>query len=140
MRGVRMKVLDESSANCQRLVQIGEKSAVESRFYPWREAMPDNFRAEACDSRDWVARLAAQPKMLVKVVEMLDLMENARGDLRRADEAERRVTEILRKTGHDVLTGWAGQVAEAVTAEARAVAAVVGHAQKKSTGTRRTGG
>ena len=46
------------------------------------------FRAGACDSRDWVARLAAQPKMLVKVVEMLDLMENAQGDLRRADEAE----------------------------------------------------
>ena len=96
------------------------------------------FRAGACDSRDWVARLAAQPKMLVKVVEMLDLMENAQGDLRRADEAERRVTEILRETGHDLLTGWAGQVAEAVTAEARATAAVVGHAQKKSTGIRLT--
>jgi hypothetical protein len=38
-----------------------------------------------------------------------------------------------------LLTGWAGQVAEVVTAEARAVAAVVGHAQKKSTGIRRTG-
>lgn len=85
-----------------------------------------------------MARLAAQPKMLVKVVEMLDLMENAQGDLRRADEAERRVTEILRETGHDLLTGWAGQVAEAVTAEARAAAAVVGHAPKKSTGIRLT--
>lgn len=97
------------------------------------------FRAEACDSRDWVARLAAQPKLLVKVIEMLELMENAQGELRRADEAERRVTEILRETGHDLLTGWAGQVAEVVTEEARAGAEVVGHAQKKSTGIRRTG-
>ena len=101
--------------------------------------MPTIFRAEACDSRDLAARLAAQPKMWVKVVERLDLMENAQGDLRRADEAERRMTEILRETGHDLLTGWAGQVAEAVTAEARAAAPVVGHAQKKSTGIRRMG-
>ena len=82
--------------------------------------------------------LAAQPQRLVKGGDAVDLMENAQGDLRRADEAGRRVTEILRETGHDLLTGWAGQVAEAVTAEARAAAAVVGHAPKKSTGIRLT--
>lgn len=92
---------------------------------------------EAFDTRVLAARLAAQPKMLAKVLEMLDLMENAQGDLRRADEAERRVTEILRETGQELLTGWAGQVAEAVTAEARAAAPVVGHVKKKFTGIRR---
>lgn len=99
--------------------------------------MPKISRDETCDTRDWVARLAAQPKMLAKVLEMLNLIENAQGDLRRADAAERRVTEILRETGQELLTGWAGQVADAVTAEARAAAPVVGHAKKKSTGIRR---
>ena len=84
-------------------------------------------------------RLVGRPKILAKVVEMLDLVENAEGDLRRADEAERRVTEILRETGHDLLTEWAGQVAEVVTVEARAAAPVVAHAKKKFTGIRRTG-
>ncbi len=89
--------------------------------------MPKISRDETCDTRDWVARLAAQPKMLAKVLAMLDWMEHAQGDLRRADDAERRVTEILRETGQELLTGWAGQVADAVTAEARAAVPVVGH-------------
>ncbi len=89
---------------------------------------------EASDTRVLAARLAAQPKRLAKALERLDLMENTQGELRRADEAERRVTEILWETGQELLTGWAGQVADAVTAEARAAAPVVGQAKKKSTG------
>jgi hypothetical protein len=69
---------------------------------------------------------------------MLELVESAEGDLRRADEAERRVTEILRGTGQEILTGWAEQVAESVTAEARAAEPVVGHAKKKFSGIRPT--
>ena len=72
---------------------------------------------EAFDTRVLAACLAAQPKMSAKVLEMLDLMENAQGNLRRADEAKRRVTEILRETGQELLTGWARQVADAVTGE-----------------------
>ncbi len=82
---------------------------------------------EASDTRVLAARLAAQPKRLAKALERLDLMENTQGELRRADEAERRVTEILWETGQELLTGWAGQVADAVTAEARAAVPVVGH-------------
>ncbi|HNF92438.1 MAG TPA: hypothetical protein PKZ67_09545 [Accumulibacter sp.] len=89
---------------------------------------------EAFDTRVLAACLAAQPKMSAKVLEMLDLMENAQGNLRRADEAKRRVTEILRETGQELLTGWAGQVADAVTAEARAAAPVVGHVKVRSAG------
>ena len=56
--------------------------------------MPKISHIEPCDSRDLVARLEANPKILAKVLEMLELVENAEGDLRRADEAERRVIEI----------------------------------------------
>ncbi|NMQ06335.1 hypothetical protein E4Q08_14270, partial [Candidatus Accumulibacter phosphatis] len=93
--------------------------------------MPKISHIEPCDSRDLVARLEANPKILAKVLEMLELVENAEGDLRRADEAERRVIEILRGTGQEILTGWAEQVAEAVTAEVRAAEPVVVHAKKK---------
>ena len=85
---------------------------------------------EASDTRVLAARLAAQPKRLAKALERLDLMENTQGELRRVDEAERRVTEILWETGQELLTGWAGQVADAVTAEARAAVPVVGHVKK----------
>ncbi len=100
--------------------------------------MPKISRIEPCDSRDLVARLEANPKILAKVLEMLELVENAEGDLRRADEAERRVIEILRGTGQEILTGWAEQVAEAVTAEVRAAEPVVVHAKKKFSGIRHT--
>ena len=94
--------------------------------------MPIISHDETFDTRVLAVRLAAQPKMLAKVLEMLELMENAQGNLRRADEAERRVTEILRGTGQEILTGWAKQVAEAVTAEVRAAEPVVAHAKKSS--------
>ena len=67
---------------------------------------------ETFDTMALAIRLGAQPKMLAKVLEMLELMENAQGNLRRADEAERRVTEILRGMGQEILTGWAEQVAK----------------------------
>ena len=100
--------------------------------------MPKISPTEPWDLKDLAARLAAKPKILAKVVEMLELVENAEGDLRRADEAERRVTEILRGTGHEILTGWAEQVAEVVTNETQSAEPVVGHAKKKFSGIRPT--
>ncbi len=93
---------------------------------------------ETFDTMALAIRLGAQPKMLAKVLEMLELMENAQGNLRRADEAERRVTEILRGMGQEILTGWAEQVAKEVTAEARSTEPVAVHAKKKFSGIRRT--
>lgn len=91
-----------------------------------------------CAARDWAIRLASQPQLLAKVLEMLDLVEGAAGDVRRADEAELRVIEILRETGNEVLTAWARRLADVATAEARTTTPAVGHAKKKFTGTRPT--
>jgi len=38
---------------------------------------------------------------------MLDVIENAAGDVEKAAEAERRVIEELRQMGHEALHGWA---------------------------------
>jgi hypothetical protein len=37
---------------------------------------------------------------------MLDVVENASGDLRRADDAERRAIEELRQMGLEVMQDW----------------------------------
>jgi hypothetical protein len=52
-------------------------------------------------------RLTDLPEVRARVERMLDLIENAAGDVEKAAEAERRVTEELRQMGNEVLHGWA---------------------------------
>ena len=52
-------------------------------------------------------RLARHPKLQKQVEELLDLMDSSGAEVRRADEAERQITERLRQLGHEALTGWA---------------------------------
>jgi len=52
-------------------------------------------------------RLNELPELRAKVERMLDLIDNAGGDVEKAAEAERRVTEELRQMGNDLLHGWA---------------------------------
>lgn len=52
-------------------------------------------------------RLQEHPELRVKVERMLDLIENAGGDVEKAAEAERRVVEELRQMGSEVLHRWA---------------------------------
>jgi len=52
-------------------------------------------------------RLRDLPEVRARVERMLDLIENAAGDVEKAAEAERRVTEELRQMGNEVLHGWA---------------------------------
>ena len=52
-------------------------------------------------------RLAAHPQLRERVERLIEVMENASGDVKLADETERRVMEELRQLGLDVLQGWA---------------------------------
>jgi hypothetical protein len=47
------------------------------------------------------------PEVRARFERMLDVIENAAGDVEKAAEAERRVTEELRQMGSEVLHGWA---------------------------------
>jgi hypothetical protein len=47
------------------------------------------------------------PEVKARFERMLDVIENAAGDVEKAAEAERRVTEELRQLGNEVLHGWA---------------------------------
>jgi len=52
-------------------------------------------------------RLNDLPELRAKVERMLDLIDNAGGDVEKAADAERRVTEELRQMGNELLHGWA---------------------------------
>jgi len=52
-------------------------------------------------------RLAAHPELRTKIESLLSVVENAEGDVNRADEAERQVIEEIRSLGQAALQGWA---------------------------------
>jgi hypothetical protein len=64
------------------------------------------------------SRLNKHPHLKNRIEQLLKIVENAEGDLKKADEAEKRVIEELRKMGNEVLHDWASsrekQEAEAV--------------------------
>lgn len=58
-----------------------------------------------------LARLNKHPQLRGRIERLVDLVEDAGDDLRKADEAERRVIEEVRRLGQEVLEDWArGQV------------------------------
>jgi hypothetical protein len=63
---------------------------------------------------------------------MLDLIENAGGDLKRADEAERRAIEELRSMGQELLCDWGQRLADTEAAQAESAGDVVRQVKKTS--------
>ena len=57
-------------------------------------------------------RLRDHPHLMAKVEALLAIVENAAGDVEKAAEAERRVTEELRQMGNEVLHAWARRQAK----------------------------
>jgi hypothetical protein len=59
--------------------------------------------------RDFIflQRLNGHPVLRARVESLLGVVEDAAGDLEKADAAERRVIEELRQMGNEVLTAWA---------------------------------
>lgn len=52
-------------------------------------------------------RLNKHPDLKKRIEELLEIMENSNGDLQKANDAEQRIIEELRKMGNDVLHAWA---------------------------------
>lgn len=52
-------------------------------------------------------RLREYPEVRTRLEQMLDVMENVAGDVVKADEAEQRLIEELRKLGQAALQVWA---------------------------------
>jgi hypothetical protein len=85
-------------------------------------------------------RLNAHPHLRERIEQLLDVVEDAAGDVDKADEAERRFIEELRRLGHEALQGWAvGKETQKVKdLQSDNDRKVTGHGKKNSTGTRRS--
>jgi hypothetical protein len=57
-------------------------------------------------------RLERHPIVKARITKLLDLIENADGDVRRADDAERRAIDELRAMGQELLHGWGQRLAD----------------------------
>ncbi len=85
-------------------------------------------------------RLEAQPHLRERVEALLGIVEDASGDLDRADAAEQRVIEELRRMGNDALHSWASGKAQEKEQQAReGEDPVSGHGKKTSGGGPRSG-
>ncbi|MEF8728178.1 MAG: hypothetical protein V5B34_08190 [Accumulibacter sp.] len=63
-------------------------------------------------SRGLEERFRDHPELQAKIESLLAVVENAAGDVEKAAEAERRVTEELRQLGNEALHGWARRQAQ----------------------------
>lgn len=70
------------------------------------------------------ARLDKYPGLRAKVEGMLDIIENAGGDVEKAAVAEQRVIDAMRELGHDVLQRWAHQQQQTQAAAGQATPGV----------------
>lgn len=83
-------------------------------------------------------RLKTHPHLRDRFYQILSIVEDSEGKIDKADEAEQRVIEELRRLGQEVLEDWAvgkekQKVEELKTELDRKLA---GHGKKNSTGTR----
>ena len=85
------------------------------------------------------ARLDKYPGLRAKVEGMLDIIENAGGDVEKAAVAEQRVVDAIRDLGHDVLQRWAHQQQQTQATACQATPGVNRKEKKRSTGTRGSG-
>ena len=66
-----------------------------------------------------IQQLRQQPELLVRVQSILEIVRNAEGPLKTADEVEELVIEELRRLGNVTLGQWAIQAEERVSRELR---------------------
>lgn len=69
-------------------------------------------------------RLRAHPGLYERINRLVEVVENAAGDVNKAAEAERRVIEELRQMGQEALQGWAERRQEVVEQAAEADSAL----------------
>ena len=75
-------------------------------------------------------RINRHPLLRARVESLLGVVEGAGGDLEKADAAERRVAEELRRMGNEALTEWARGGVGRCAAQARETADVRGGGKK----------
>jgi hypothetical protein len=75
-------------------------------------------------------RLERHPTLKARMERILDVVENASGDVRRADEAERRAIEELRQMGLEVMQSWGQKTANEAARDLEVQGGVVREVKK----------
>lgn len=86
--------------------------------------MSQNSRAGGTGERRLEERLREYPELEERIEELLAVVENAEGDIVKADEAEERVIQELRQLGRSALQGWAERKQRRVQSESEKQAGV----------------
>jgi chromosome segregation ATPase len=69
------------------------------------ESKSSREEIQSCD-RELLRRLGEYPELKAKIENLLGIIENAGGDVEKANAAEQQIIEELRQMGHEVLQGW----------------------------------
>src|SRR5437016_553997 len=91
------------------------------------------------EERSLEERLREYPELRARFEAMLAIVENADGDVVKADEAEEQVIAELRQLGRGALQGWAERKQRKVQRESERRSGVSRKVKKTSTGTRDSG-
>lgn len=86
--------------------------------------------------RNLLERLERQPELKERFEMILDIVENAAGDVEKADEAERRAIEAVRQLGNEIVQGWAQRQHQKKENEYDQKSEVSRKEKKRSTGSR----
>lgn len=97
--------------------------------------MLDSDGFENLSSTDIVKHLDKQPQLKARIKALLDVVENSQGDVVKADEAEQRFIEELRKMGLTAMHDWAKRKQAKVEAESDNRSDLTRKEKKESTGT-----
>jgi len=77
-------------------------------------------------------RLERYPDIKERICRLLDVMENVSGDVKLADEAERRTIDEVRLMGQQVMQGWGQRLANQESAKLETKGGVVRQSKKTS--------
>ena len=75
-------------------------------------------------------RLLAYPELRARFEEMLNIVENSKGNLIKADDAEERVLEEMQQIGHQALTSWAQTRERMIEKQMKRKEGIVGDGKK----------
>ncbi len=75
-------------------------------------------------------RLGRHPELKDRIERLLDIVENVSGDVKLADEAERRAIEALRVMGQQVMQDWGQRLADQEALELAAQGGFVRQSKK----------
>lgn len=88
------------------------------------------------EDKELLNRMNRQPNLKKRIQSILSIAEDDGEGIVKADEAENRVIEEVRKMGNEVLTGWAESRAEKSEADFLVDRDIVCSGKKKYIGTR----